>query len=218
MYDDISKTVNILEMIDLVHIPELNNVLAAKLEVLEDVDLRALIADYKGKERRCYETLFRDSRRGDESLYWFELIQYEEGEWRIAFIEPKPSPQTTSYGILPRDVIGEIVKTGVNPDNVVTMNGVCSPSLNKAVDLQLVRLSPTHLVGTVKDSVFEGEETPLEGPVTLDGDMDAAFRVFFHSLNSNPSITKELIRVFLNRILPELKQLEAEAEGKTTRR
>lgn len=66
-----------------------------------------------------------------DGFYWFELTQFDEWQWRMTYIEPKPPPHMHYYQVLPRGVIDGMAHTLVNPDKVITMKAVHSRSLNK---------------------------------------------------------------------------------------
>ena len=57
-HDNLQKDVNLYDLIDLVHIPEVNRVFAELVERLETGDLQPCIDAYKRKERTYYEELF----------------------------------------------------------------------------------------------------------------------------------------------------------------
>jgi hypothetical protein len=214
MYKDVSKNISIYELISLVHIPEVNKIIESALEELRRGTFSPCILDYESKKKNYYQSLFEDlypgEGEGSDGFYWFELTQFDEWQWRMTSIEPKPPPHMHYYQVLPRDVIDGMAHTLVNPDKVITMKAVHSRSLNKKVDLQFVKFSPIHMFGTVRENLDDWQEVFNGDRDVLEKDLDAAFRLFFYYLHKYPDLNKEFMQRYIKKMIPKLKEMEAE--------
>ncbi|NIM11577.1 MAG: hypothetical protein GTO45_05740 [Candidatus Aminicenantes bacterium] len=219
MYKDVSKNISIYELISLVHIPEVNKIIESALEELKRGTFSPCILDYESKKKYYYQSLFEDlnpgegDSEGSDGFYWFELTQFDEWQWRMTYIDPNPPSHMHYYQVLPRDVIDGMAHTLVNPDKVITMKAVHSKSLNKKVDLQFVKFSPIHMFGTVKQTAEVRKNKGKKRGVSLEGDLEMAYRVFFDYVRKFPDLSKEFIQDFLTNMLPQLKQMEAEQKN-----
>lgn len=86
----LQKDVNLYDLIDMVHIPEVNQVFAVLVERLKTGDLQPCIEAYKRKERMYYKELFIKHYQAGKKppFYWFHLTQYDAWQWRITNMVP----------------------------------------------------------------------------------------------------------------------------------
>ena len=214
LYKNMNKDVNLYDLIDLVHIPAVNPVFASLLERLKIGDLRPCFDAYQRKMNIFYNHLFINHFQAGQNppLYWFHLTRYDTWEWRITHMVPTPENILLRHEILPRDIIDEITRELVDPDKIITMKAVYSNSLNKTVDLQFVRYSSSHIFGTVREKPDSAEDLYNENRVTLEGDMELAYRIFFHYMQKYPGLNNFFIHGFLEEVLPELMEMETGQE------
>jgi hypothetical protein len=212
------RDINLYEMIDLIHVPGVNRALAAKVKEWEEQGLAACEEEYERRRRHYYKKMcspsvdeilsaFKSPKdtmitsfASSTQLYWFELIQYEEWQWRMVHLEPQTPFYNHQYKILPMDIIERMAETPVNPDQVVTMKGIRSPSLKKKMDVQFVRYSSTHIFGTVK------EHTGPSARVCWEGDLETAFQTFFKFKNILPHQVNGFVVKFMANLPPEILQ------------
>lgn len=220
LYKNMNKDVNLYDLIDLVHIPGINRVFASLAARLKIGDLQPCIDAYQRKERMYYEELFINNYRAGQNppLYWFQLTQYDAWQWRITHMAPTPENSLLRHEILPRDIIERITRELVDPDKIITMKAVHSNSLNKTVDLQFVRYSSSHILGTVRENPDTAKVQHNENRVTLEGDMELAYRVFIHYTQKFPGLNKFFIQGFLKQVLPTLMEMETGQDEKIPKR
>jgi hypothetical protein len=90
--------------------------------------------------------------------------------------------------------------------------------LNKTVDLQFVRYAPGHLFGTVRENPDTAKVRDNRERVTLEGDMELAYRVFFHYVQKFPELNKAFVIGFLDQALSILTDTETGQDGKISTR
>ncbi|MCP5105897.1 MAG: hypothetical protein GY950_21095, partial [bacterium] len=179
---------NLYEMIDLVHVPGVNRILAEHMEIWEKQVLKAGTGSYDQCRQIYFQRLFvnHQSQMAEKEkklpahsrTFWFELQQYEPWKWRMMDIQPHNLGYNHQYKILPTDIIEWMADFLVNPDHVEERNNVHSALLDKNVDLKFVRYSSTHIFGTVKES--------SSGQIRWEDDMATAFQAFFEYRNRFP--------------------------------
>ena len=188
---------NIYELIDLVHVPGVNRELAAKLAAWENQTIAAREEEYDTPRKSFFNTLFVVPRRekvpGYSRVYWFELLQYDNWQWRMVNMVPWTLPNDYQYKVLPTDIIDKMSEFPVEPDKVVAMEGAHSTLLHKTVDVQFVRYSSTHIFGTVKERIPD--------QVNWAGDMETAFQVFYMSRERYPEMVGNFVKGFMAQLL-----------------
>ncbi len=154
--------INYHELIDLIHIPEINLELAASLEAWgEKKEISAIDTEFDSSWAHYLDILFvsqlqqaaeeKDSISKLRNWHWFELIRTDDWKWDLKFVFPDVIYNFACRDILPADIIDRITDTLVNPDRVVTMKGVRSKLLDITVDLQVVNFSSSYIFGTIKN-------------------------------------------------------------------
>ncbi|MCP5054272.1 MAG: hypothetical protein GY940_44300, partial [bacterium] len=202
---------NIIEMIDLIHVPEVNRKLAEKLEEWKGDGFKSYMVDYEEQFTRYYMELYDAplelmKQTGEDKhsrLYWFEFQQYAVGDWRMMRFMPWAGYYHYQYKMVPQDVIEQLDDALVKPGRVVTMNGVYSKRMKKKIDLQIVRYSGSHIFGTAKEKI---EET-----VDWAGDLKTAFQTVYLYRETFPDIVNPFAAAFLS----QLKEEETDEETGT---
>jgi len=154
--------INYHELIDLIHIPEINLELAASLEAWgEKKEFSAIDTEFDSRWAHYLDILFisqlqqaaeeKDYISKLSNWHWFELIRTDDWKWGLKFVFPDVIYNFPCRDILPADIIDRITDTLVNPDRVVTMKGVRSKLLDITVDLQIVNFSSSYIFGTIKN-------------------------------------------------------------------
>lgn len=146
---------NYHELIDLIHIPEINLEVAALLDDLEKKQaLAAINLEFENKWRYYLETLYLSQKdlfkdQNEFAFRWFELIRTDNWKWELRLIYPHVKFEFFP-DMLPDDIMRQITDTLVNPDHVVTMNGIQSELDYVMMDLEFVHFSSTYIFGTFK--------------------------------------------------------------------
>ncbi|MDQ1350409.1 MAG: hypothetical protein QG657_711 [Acidobacteriota bacterium] len=155
--------INYHELIDLIHIPEINLELAASLEEWENKEeIAAINTEFDARWAHYFDILFisplqraaegKDYRSKMRNWLWFELTRTDDWTWDQKWVFPDAIYNFPCRDILPADIIDRVTDTLVDPDRVVTMKGVRSKFLDISVDLQVVHFSNTYIFGTIKNS------------------------------------------------------------------
>jgi hypothetical protein len=87
---------DIKEMLDLIHVPEINRALAEKMEEWKGDGFRSFLLEYQQQLERYFINLYEKPLKkmqttGEDKkarLYWFELLQYQVGDWRMQRFHP----------------------------------------------------------------------------------------------------------------------------------
>ena len=208
LFENPGKNVDLFEVIDLSHIPEVNRVLAEKLEDIGRGELGKCLEEYKLKRDNYYKEMFEKVGRQDQGLplYWFELTLYEGLNWRITSMESFNPQYAHPYGVLPWDVIQEIAGSVVDPDRIITREAIHSDSLNKNVTVRWVRYSSEFIFGTVIEVTSPGTQAG-DGAVTdhtrLEEDM-MVYNLFYDNMRKYPDQTRDYLYEFFSKKLPAL--------------
>jgi len=193
---------NIYRLIERVHVPGVNRVLAAKLAQWEKGTIATHQEEYDKARKSFCNDLFvvprQEKAPGADRMYWFELMQYGTWQWRMVNLFPWRLPDDDQYKVLPKDIIDKMSEFPVEPGKVVTMAGAHSTLLNKTVDVQFVRYSSTHIFGTVKQSITGPQQIHWEG------DMETAFRIFYICRGMFPETAATFVNEFMAKVLPGL--------------
>lgn len=155
--------INYHELIDLIHIPEINLELSASLEEWEKKELiTAINTEFDNRWMYYFDNLFvsqllraaeeKDYRSELSNWHWFELTRADDWKWDQKWVFPDVIYNFPCRDILPADIIDRLTDTLVNPDRMVIMKGVRSKWLDISVDLQFVHFSSTYIFGTIKNS------------------------------------------------------------------
>jgi hypothetical protein len=196
-------TVKVLELTELVHVPQVNRTLNEKVQGWLEQKGEDPIDKYD-KLRSKYSDLLYIRRVSDfykenpgnippkPPVHWFELLQCGPMKWDIYNMMPTAE---YSYETLPRDIIDRVSEALVDPEKVVTMKGVRSKSTNKTVDLQFVCLSSTYIVGTVT-------ETSRSRKLWED-DLSTAYEIYYGYKKKYPEEITAFTDEFVTRIDPD---------------
>ncbi len=197
------KEVDLFELIDKVHVPEINRVFAEYNAELCEPPYKDRYDEFKAKKSQHFKTLCEPEQEfanGEFSKYWFEITRYREGEWRITAVNPAPLPHTFTYGFMPRDVIQQLTEVQEDPDHV-EVKIVESKDIGRRIKVLYVRASATFIYGVCMHL------EPLEN---WERDMHNTYRVFYQYLRTKPDVVRKFIHNFMTRKAPELKLEKAE--------
>jgi hypothetical protein len=209
------NSVNIYDLVKLVHIPEVNQVLRETLEGIENGPLSESVRLYDEKVTGYYRELYvepvaaelKKSKLAYPLAYWFECAPFASGDWGLTKISPWPTEVDPYFVVLPQDVIDRMKNHPTEPGQVATLKAVYSETSLRTVDLRFARLSPTHICGTVRLNV-EGWEQLIANRGIVDEkelmeDPEVAFQAFMYYLHNVPWFAEEFIGEFFKRYKEE---------------
>jgi hypothetical protein len=225
--------INFKDLIELAQVPEVNRELAAAVEKWEKKGLYSYMKNYRKQKDKFYKKLFAGNVISIEknifvspkqlntnkaykvlpdtklntygsNLFWFELLQYEPFKWQIVKLEPFILPYIHYNKIFPDDIIERITESLVEPEKLVTMEGVQSTLIDKTLDIQFVHFSNNHIFGTFKDH--------CPGIGLVDGDIDKALYTVSLYKNYFPDLIDNFMTGFLKKIVREIAVFHSKAD------
>lgn len=150
----------LLELADLLNIPQIERLIAHKVEELkniysDEIDLYfGLLDNYRknayGKMYICGE----DENEGPRTLqtYSFVLDKDINGEWMVTGIEPNPPSGKEINDILPPLIIEYLTSFKTNSTKIETATHFFHPKLKGSVyNLRFTRYSDYHLLGSITE-------------------------------------------------------------------
>ena len=201
------ETTDIHELIELLHVPVVENRLYLKIQELKSSEYQSRIKLYREKvetyRRILYENRDRESGGAEKSpgtLYWFELTKYKHNDWRVSRIDPEPPPFYDILEIIPDDIIEVIDLSLTNPDKVESRLDAASHLFGKRYDLEFVRCSANHACGTIRETTASLEKRHRESVYTENEKLDIAYNMFFSYMRKFPSIREYFFNEFFSKI------------------
>lgn len=199
-----NEEINLYDLIDLSHVPEMNRELAVMVDMWEKKGLTAHEKEYNALKEDFFQRLYalplllaqRENKNNDTvavPLYWFELLQYDEWNWRIVRMEPWSLKDSHYTEILPADVIAAMAEHPPAPEPV-SLTGVYSELSKKTADVRFVRHSPTHMFGTVW--------LHSAGKTSGCNDLQTGFLDFFRFKESFPEEIENFVSGFSDTLPP----------------
>lgn len=201
------ETIDINEVIELLHVPLVEHRLHLKIKELKSSEYESKIKLYKQRietyRRILYANKVPETGNGDEKmkqLYWFELTKFREDEWKVTKIEPEPPPFSDFLDIIPDDIIKLIDSSLTNPDSIEKMRDVSSGFSQKHYNLEFVRCSDNHAVGTICETIASMEKRYQDKAYTENERLDFALKLFFSYMQKFPSIRDYFLNEFFSKI------------------
>ncbi|MCP4157188.1 MAG: hypothetical protein GY757_56275 [bacterium] len=159
---DPNKEIDMNELLELVHVPEVKETLFFEFAKLREGILKERIENYYKKRDEYFKELLGEPMTIQEASTarhfgpvprWFELSRTSEGHWSTNKIIPSPTSMHQYYEILPLDIVDMITEEApVDIDTVVTRTALYSQHRYRQYDLKFVRASSNHLYGTVQEN------------------------------------------------------------------
>jgi hypothetical protein len=201
------ETTDIHELIELLHVPVVENRLHLKIQELKSSEYENRIKLYRQRvetyRRILFENRTRESAEEDQNsspLYWFELTKYKHKDWRVSEIKPEPPPFFDILEIIPDDIIQVIDLSLTNPDRVESKRDITSHLFGKHFDLEFVRCSANHACGTIRETAASMEKRHRDKTYTENEKLDIAFNMFFSYMRKFPSIREYFFNEFFSKI------------------
>ncbi|MCI0470970.1 MAG: hypothetical protein L0Y73_04870 [Candidatus Aminicenantes bacterium] len=203
-------TVDIHELIDLLHIPVIEKRLYLKIEELKSSEYENKIELYKQKVENYKNILFENKPLEDTSAiekrgqtYWFELTRFKECKWQVTRLEPELPPYLDILEIIPPDIIKLIDLSLTNPDKIESRRNILSTTFHIAYDLEFVRCSDNHALGTIC-STCELAQSPgikLHEKTYIESECsDFELKSFFSYMQKIPTIRTYFLNEFFSKI------------------
>ncbi len=223
----IQKSLDLRTLIGLMQIPEVNEVIKLKVEELMSGEFEPLIRGYSEHTEKYYQSLFECRVQLEEAagnklyppLHWFELYMYSDNFWGTSCWDSSYGRCTSVYDLLPKDVLDLILEELVEPGKIHSKT-VYSRFQKNTVDLQFVRMSPNHIVGTVREN-YKAPVDKLEKTDRISDEQqewqcfEKAHRVLSDYHRKYPEMSKFFIKWYVDTVLPVLKSADAVNSGKT---
>lgn len=200
------KELDIYELIELSHVPEVKDILALKLNEMKASQTRQFIENYREKKAFHRRTLFDDIVRQDKesSLHWFVMTRFRYFTWHITEIVPEPPSYMPMKNFLPHDIIEEILDSPVDPDKVHSPETVYSANARSFFDLRYVRYSTNNLFGTIRENIARKDEMYRKVNIPTENKRETALNVLFECIDNHPGVAKMFIDGMLDIVIPYL--------------
>ncbi|MCP4215098.1 MAG: hypothetical protein GY765_10590 [bacterium] len=142
---------NLFDIIELSKVPEGNLLLMHKIEELRHTYTEE-IANHRQVVDKYKQQLYLDKKGTSieyPPLYWYELSLFAPGDW--GFTEHLIPAHVPYYELMPDTVLNHMAEVPVDADSVVTREIVFRAHGEVTrIFVEYVRLSATHIVGTVR--------------------------------------------------------------------
>ncbi|MCX6582809.1 MAG: hypothetical protein NT166_21750 [Candidatus Aminicenantes bacterium] len=205
-------TVNINELIEILSIPEIEDIIWKKLESLKTDEPAKFIRLYKEKKKTLRQEIFENKRKEAEEtdkarhddLRWFEIVLFnaEAHWWKLTAMEPVPMTYYDKTEILPVEVIKAVEESPVDRGKVRKITNLRSDLVGKSFDLTFIHYSCNNAFGTIRENPGAREMRHQEQDYTLNENMDMAYNVFFTYMKRYPEIRDYFFNEFFNIIKP----------------
>lgn len=203
-------TVDINELIDLLHVPVVEKRLYLKIEELKSSEYENKIRLYKQKVENYKNILFENKKQQDTLAiekggqpYWFELTKFKEYKWQVTRLEPEPPPYLDILEIIPPDIIKLIDLSLTDPDKIESRRNILSTTFHITYDLEFVRCSANHAIGTIC-TTCDASQSPgikLYEKAYIESDrIDFALKSFFSYMQKIPTIRTYFLNEFFSKI------------------
>lgn len=148
------------ELADLLNIPQIERLIAHKIEELKDIyrdeiDLYfGLLENYR---KNAYGKMYICGEEGDEApktlqSYSFVLDKDINNEWVVTGIEPTPPPGKNINDIIPPLIIKYMISFKTSSTHIETATHFFHPKLKgKTYNLRFTRYSDYHLLGSITE-------------------------------------------------------------------
>ncbi|MDD1648740.1 MAG: hypothetical protein LUQ42_05590 [Methanomicrobiales archaeon] len=202
-------TVDINELIDLLHVPEVEKRLYLKIEELKSSEYENKITLYKQKVENYKNILFKNKKQHDTLAieegqpYWFELTRFKGCQWQVTRLEPEPPPYLDILEIIPPDIIKLIDLSLTDPDKIESRCNILSTTFNITYDLEFVRCSANHAIGTICETCRTPQSMGIklhEKAYLENNHIDFALKSFFSYMQKIPTIRTYFLNEFFSKI------------------
>lgn len=227
------KELDIHELIQLAHVPEIRDILALKMEEIKSGETRDYLENYRRTRDMYRQQLYKDvvrrekeknnrhngdSRKktgkhtGDmerldveEALFWFVLTRYRDWEWHSTELESElPFPVPRSQ-ILPDDIIESMADSEVDTDKINTLEGVYSSDKHRFFDIRFVRFSSNTIFGTVAENFRRKQEYYEDIGVSRELRKEQALEILLYGMDHYPHFERLVTDMVLDFVVPYMK-------------
>lgn len=199
------QDLDIYNLQDWFHVPEFAEAFKYKVWSQEAGDMKETIEAYQRQKETYHQQMYENELKrlkaaGEDEypvLYWFELTMFKEGDWGATILYPSPPPSVPHYEILSDDVIAGIARTAVEMHSISTLvvdHAWKDVPLDRETVIRCVRISPTHIVGTLRDKLNQWETRLAVENGSPEQELDRALRVLLYQMHKNPGLDKAFIK------------------------
>jgi hypothetical protein len=227
------KELDIHELIQLAHVPEIRDILALKMEEIKSGETRDYLENYRRTRDMYRQQLYKDVVRRDkeknhrdygdsrkktgkhtgdmehldveEALFWFVLTRYRDWEWHSTELESElPFPVPRSQ-ILPDDIIESMADSEVDTGKINTLEGVYSSDKHGFFDIRFVRFSSNTIFGTVAENFRRKQEYYEDIGVSRELRKEQALGILLYGIDHYPHFERLVTDMVLDLFVPYMK-------------
>lgn len=211
-----SVNVDIIEMMELLSVPEIERNLYFAVENYKSGEYAQKLKILRAKKKMLKQALFgsalmetAESSNGmPNRLYWFELCRFRREQLEINVLEPTPPPYYETSEIIPQDLVQMIESNPVDPDRVESITGVRSRLYGKNYDLQFTLFSRYLACGTVRENQQAREQRFKSRTFTWNEQLDVAYKVLYYYMEKFPALRNYLFKEFFSILKPAFDENE----------
>lgn len=206
------NTIDITELIEILAIPEIEDLIWNRLESLKTDEPAKLIRRYREKKRALKQEIFENKRKEaaesgkelQDDLRWFEMVLFnaESHLWKITEIEPLPLRFYDKMEVIPSEVINAVEESPVDPGMVRSLTNLRSDLAGMSFDVTFVRCSRNNAFGTIRENPGSREKRHQAQDYSFNENLDMAYEVFFTYMKRYPDIRDYFFNEFFNIIKP----------------
>ncbi|MDQ1350269.1 MAG: hypothetical protein QG657_570 [Acidobacteriota bacterium] len=189
------------ELGELLNIPQIERIIAHKLEEVKDVykdEIDLYLSLRNDFRKTAYGNMYVWGKTEKEishtfPTYRFELDKEKDNTWKITDIEPSLPPGYHLRDIFPPLIIEYMTSFEIHPTRIETAAHFTHPKLKgRTFNLRFTRYSEYHLLGTITEIQTQEEETPSAAP--LERELDNLVDINDYYKNDNAEMNyKELM-------------------------
>lgn len=206
--DILSQELDIYRLQDWFHVPEFAEAFKYKVWELETNELKETIDAYQRQTETYRRLLYDDERQRIEAsgkgeypaLYWFELTKFREKDWAATILDPWPPPQVPHYELMSEAIIAGVAESASELhklSNLVVSHAWKDIPLHRETVIRCIRISPTHIVGTIRDKLNHWETCLEVEKGSLEEELDRALRVLLYRMHQQPGLNKAFIKRYI---------------------
>jgi len=227
------KELDIHELIQLAHVPEIKDILVLKMEEIKSGEARDYLENYRRTRDMYRQMLYKDvllreqeknhRDNGDnrkktgkhtedperldveKALFWFVLTRYRDWEWHSTELESELPFPVPRTQILPDDIIERLADSEVDTGKINTLEGVYSSAKHCFYDLRFVRFSSNTIFGTVAENFRRKQEYYEDIGVSREIRKEKALEILLYGMDHYPHFERLVTDALLDFVIPYMK-------------
>lgn len=198
--------IDLIELMELLNIPAIERHLYSAIENCKTREYFNQLERFREKKKILREVLYasfsreneKEQKEFDNILYWFEMMRYRKGYWKLKALEPSPPPYFEKSEIIPEDITQIIESFPVNPDKVERLLDVGSHFYGKTYDLRFTIFSPYMVCGTISENQHSKVQRFKSRVFSWNEQLDEAYKVLFYYMEKFPQLRNCLLNKFFD--------------------